>query len=155
MSISTQLPQVNIVNSKKNTQFSGSPCLIAFFSESQQYGVSILTLQNKRPTDHLLCYLDLLLMHKSKQIPVDGEGQGNLECCSPWGRKETDTTEQHNNNLTTVQVPLLSVRDHTESSINQWLLTECALHKLSPYFVHLCGGLQSSGKAKTYTWNSK
>ena len=26
----------------------------------------------------------------------DGEGQGNLACCSPWGRKELDTTEQLN-----------------------------------------------------------
>ena len=23
----------------------------------------------------------------------DSEGQGSLECCSPWGRKESDTTE--------------------------------------------------------------
>ena len=22
-----------------------------------------------------------------------GEGEGSLECCSPWGRKESDTTE--------------------------------------------------------------
>ena len=22
-----------------------------------------------------------------------GDGQGNLVCCSPWGRKELDTTE--------------------------------------------------------------
>ena len=27
----------------------------------------------------------------------DGEGQGNLACCSPWGRKELDTTEWLNN----------------------------------------------------------
>ena len=26
------------------------------------------------------------------QIPGDGEGQGNLGCCSPWGHKESDTT---------------------------------------------------------------
>ena len=25
-----------------------------------------------------------------------GDGQGNLEYCSPWGRKELDTTEQLN-----------------------------------------------------------
>ena len=25
-----------------------------------------------------------------------GEGQGGLECCSPWGHKESDTTEQLN-----------------------------------------------------------
>ena len=24
----------------------------------------------------------------------DGEGQGSLACCSPWGHKELDTTEQ-------------------------------------------------------------
>ena len=25
-----------------------------------------------------------------------GDGQGGLACCSPWGRKESDTTEQMN-----------------------------------------------------------
>ena len=25
-----------------------------------------------------------------------GDGQGNLECCSPWGHKESDTTERLN-----------------------------------------------------------
>ena len=32
--------------------------------------------------------------HESEQAPGDGEGQGSLACCSPWGRKESDTTEQ-------------------------------------------------------------
>ena len=27
----------------------------------------------------------------------DGGEQGSLVCCSPWGRKELDTTEQLNN----------------------------------------------------------
>ena len=27
----------------------------------------------------------------------DGEGQGTLVCCSPWGCKESDMTEQLNN----------------------------------------------------------
>ena len=26
----------------------------------------------------------------------DGEGQGSLEYCSPWGQKESDTTERLN-----------------------------------------------------------
>ena len=26
----------------------------------------------------------------------DSEGQGSLACCSPWGRKELDTTERLN-----------------------------------------------------------
>ena len=35
--------------------------------------------------------------HEFEQTPGDGEGQGNLACCSPWGRKESDTTERLNN----------------------------------------------------------
>ena len=27
-----------------------------------------------------------------EQTPGDGEGQESLACCSPWGRKELDTT---------------------------------------------------------------
>ena len=29
-----------------------------------------------------------------EQTPGGGEGQGSLACCSPWGYKESDTTEQ-------------------------------------------------------------
>ena len=29
--------------------------------------------------------------HGFEQIPGDGEGQGSLVCCSPWGYKESDT----------------------------------------------------------------
>ena len=32
--------------------------------------------------------------HEAEQTPRDGEGQGSLACCSPWGRKESDTTER-------------------------------------------------------------
>ena len=31
--------------------------------------------------------------HEFEQAPGDGEGQGSLACCSPWGRKESDTTK--------------------------------------------------------------
>ena len=31
--------------------------------------------------------------HEFEQTPGDGERQGSLACCSPWGRKELDTTE--------------------------------------------------------------
>ena len=30
--------------------------------------------------------------HESEQAPGVGDGQGGLACCSPWGRKELDTT---------------------------------------------------------------
>ena len=35
--------------------------------------------------------------HEFEQAPRDGEGQGSLVCCSPWGHKELDTTEGLNN----------------------------------------------------------
>ena len=34
--------------------------------------------------------------HEFDQTPGDSEGQGSLACCSPWGRKESDTTEPRN-----------------------------------------------------------
>ena len=34
----------------------------------------------------------------SGKTPGDSERQGSLVCCSPWGRKELDTTWQLNNN---------------------------------------------------------
>ena len=36
--------------------------------------------------------------HEFEQAPGDSERQGSLACCSPWGCKESDTTEQLNNN---------------------------------------------------------
>ena len=36
--------------------------------------------------------------HELGQTLRDGEGQGGLTCCSPWGRKESDVTWLPNNN---------------------------------------------------------
>ena len=35
--------------------------------------------------------------HESEQALGVGDGQGSLACCSPWGRKESDTTEELKN----------------------------------------------------------
>ena len=35
--------------------------------------------------------------HEFEQMLGDSEGQGSLACYSPWGRKESDMTEQLNN----------------------------------------------------------
>ena len=35
--------------------------------------------------------------HEFEKILEDGEGQGSLSCCSPWGHKESDVPEQLNN----------------------------------------------------------
>ena len=50
---------------------------------------------------------------ESEQTLRESEGHGSLACCSPWGRKESDTTQQLSNNsepvartmLGTEQVP--------------------------------------------------
>ena len=34
--------------------------------------------------------------HGFGQTPAVHDGQGGLVCCSPWGRKESDMTEQLN-----------------------------------------------------------
>ena len=44
--------------------------------------------ENEMAGWHHLC-----IEHELVQTPVDGEGQGGLACCSPWGRKESDTTK--------------------------------------------------------------
>ena len=43
-----------------------------------------------------------------EQAPVVGDGQGNLVCCSPWGHKESDTTER----LNWTALPLLLKDSH-------------------------------------------
>ena len=42
------------------------------------------------------CNIDSMDMSLSKLREM--EEQGSLECFSPWGRKESDTTERLNNN---------------------------------------------------------
>ena len=34
--------------------------------------------------------------HEFEQALGIGDGQGSLACCSPWGHKESDTTERLN-----------------------------------------------------------
>ena len=37
--------------------------------------------------------------HEFEQSLEDSEGQRSLACYSPWGRKESDTTQQLNDNI--------------------------------------------------------
>ena len=43
--------------------------------------------------DEMVGWHHWLKGHEFEQTPEDGEGQGSLVCCSPWGCKELDTTE--------------------------------------------------------------
>ena len=37
-----------------------------------------------------------LRLDEFDQAPGVGDGQGSLECCSPWGHQESDMTERVN-----------------------------------------------------------
>ena len=66
--------------------------------------------------------------HEFEQTLGDGEGQGSLACCSPWGRKESDTTERLNStNDGHSFYPLKGVMQH-----------KCKLDKLGGVCVCVC-----------------
>ena len=49
--------------------------------------------------DELVGWHHQLNEHDFEKTLGDSEGEGNLAGCSPWGHKESDTTEWLNNNL--------------------------------------------------------
>ena len=52
----------------------------------------------KMTEDEIVGWHHQLNGHEFEQAPGDSEGQGCLACCSPWSRKESDTTERLSNN---------------------------------------------------------
>ena len=46
--------------------------------------------------DEMVGWHHQLNAHEFEQAPGVGDGQGSLVCCSPWGCKELDMTEQLN-----------------------------------------------------------
>ena len=48
--------------------------------------------------DEIIGWFQQLNKYEFEQGPGDGEGQGSLACWSPWDNKESDMTEQLNNN---------------------------------------------------------
>ena len=43
--------------------------------------------------DEIVGWLHQINEHEFEQALGVGDGQGNLECCSPWVHKESDMTE--------------------------------------------------------------
>ena len=52
--------------------------------------------ENWKIEDEMVGGHHLLSGHEFEQTLGVGDVQGSLECCSPWGRKESDATEQLN-----------------------------------------------------------
>ena len=48
--------------------------------------------------DEMVGWHHLLNGQEFEQTLGDSEGQGRLACCSPWGHKELNVTEQLNKN---------------------------------------------------------
>ena len=90
--------------------------------------------------------------HGFEQIPGDSEGQGSLVCCSPWGCKELDTTEQLNNicclEVSLVAPPLTQETGNRFLSWDHALEKEMATHSnilaLEIPWTEEAGGLQSA-----------
>ena len=51
---------------------------------------------NWETMDEMVRWHHRLNGHEFEQPPGDSEGQGSLECFSPWGHKELDMTESNN-----------------------------------------------------------
>ena len=90
----------------------------------------------------------ILIGHEFEQAPVVGDGLGSLVCCSPWGHKESDTTEQLSLSLALnpcgfrelLRVPWTARRSN--QSILKEISPEYSLEGLMPklkrqYFGHL------------------
>ena len=65
--------------------------------------------------------------HEFEQAPGDSQGQGNVVCCSPWHRKELDTTERLNKVKAYLAKMILNYDSETLA------FTVCLLH-----FIFLC-----------------
>ena len=57
--------------------------------------------------------------HAFEYIAGDCERQGSLACCSPWGLKELDTTEQLNNNFVLWSLCFLAVEEENLYQMNR------------------------------------
>ena len=60
--------------------------------------------RQRGPTDEVVGWHHQLNGCEFEQTLGDGEGQVSLVCCRPWGQKESDMTEQLNNNRSNVSL---------------------------------------------------
>ena len=53
-----------------------------------------------------------------EQTPGDGEGERSLACCSPWGGKELDITEQPNNHILKISSCIANAQNRGQKTIS-------------------------------------
>ena len=81
-----------------------------------------------------------------EQAPGNGEGQGSLACCSPWGCKESDTTEWLNWTNWTALVP----REESSGFLRTYRLT----WKCCTQYASKCGKLSSGHRTGNVSFHS-
>ena len=80
--------------------------------------------------------------HEFEHTLRNGEGQGSLACCSPWGHKKSNSAKQLNNNSTYLTRLLSGLNEYeglkifgTKAALFQyWLLFSAILAVVISYF---------------------
>jgi len=73
--------------------------------------------------------------HEFEQAPGDGEKQGSLMCCSPWGHKESDTIERLKNGKGYTQKIALFFFYQCLQTISPWTISQA--HSIHFFFYFL------------------
>ena len=81
--------------------------------------------------DEMVGWHHWLDRHEFEQAPGDGEGQGSLACWSPWGCKESDTTDWLNNNRAPAGCALMNPL-YFHQAIHAQISNRSVLHSAMP-----------------------
>ena len=106
----------------------------------------------------------MLHAHQSEQTPGESEGQGGLASCSPWGRRESDTTQRltHTQVTQVVKNPPTNVGDAGDMDLIPGVERPSWSRKWQPTPVFLPGKFHGQGTwwatvhgvIKSQTWLS-
>ena len=102
--------------------------------------------QEKRMTEvEILGWHHQLITNSPEQAPEDGEEQGTLTCCSPWGCKESDMIAWVNSNNNTADLRKVTpgTKREGEACLKLGKLREMVMMSWPPE-MHV-GGLHSTG----------
>ena len=94
--------------------------------------------------------------HEFEQAPGVGGGQGGLLCCSPWGHRESDSTERLNWTEYTEQ-QLLSVTYGISSCFILFrmfmcLFISCCAGSLAAFRLSLVAVGRGSSRLRCFSW---
>ena len=72
-------------------------------------------------TDEMVGWHHRLNGHEFEQIPGDGEGQGSLVCCSPWGHKRVKCDLLNNSKCRERFFQITVLTEVLETEKGKWL----------------------------------